>query len=77
MPGQVHYNTTRKVVLAGADAVIFVADSQPDRAQENFISWENMKANLLANKMDLDQITTDHPVQQAGPARGPEPARTS
>lgn len=58
VPGQVQYNTTRKVVLAGADGVIFVADSQPDRAQENFISWENMKANLLANKMDLDQITT-------------------
>ena len=58
VPGQVHYNTTRKVVLAGSDAVIFVADSQPDRAQENFISWENMKANLLANKMDLSQTTT-------------------
>lgn len=57
VPGQVHYNTTRKVVMAGADAVIFVADSQPDRAQENFISWENMKANLLANKMDIGQTT--------------------
>ncbi len=55
VPGQVHYNTTRKVVLAGTDALIFVADSQPGRAQENYISWENMKANLLANKMDLSQ----------------------
>jgi len=56
VPGQVHYNTTRRVVLAGADAVIFVADSQPDRAQENFVSWENMKANFIANKMDLASI---------------------
>lgn len=58
VPGQVHYNTTRKVVMAGADAIIFVADSQPGRANENFISWENMKANLLANKMDIGQTTT-------------------
>lgn len=56
VPGQVHYNTTRKVVLAGTDALIFVADSQTDRAMENFIAWENMKANLLANKMDLGQV---------------------
>jgi signal transduction histidine kinase/signal recognition particle receptor subunit beta len=56
VPGQVHYNTTRKVVLAGADAIVFVADSQPDRAKENFISWENMKSNLIANKMELAQI---------------------
>ncbi len=56
VPGQVHYNTTRKVVLSGADAIVFVADSQPERAKENFISWENMKANLIANKMDLAQI---------------------
>lgn len=55
VPGQVHYNTTRKVVLAGTDAIIFVADSQPDRAEENYISWENMKANLLANKLDMAQ----------------------
>src|SRR5512137_2049593 len=53
VPGQVHYNTTRKVVLVGTDAVIFVADSQPDRAEENYISWENMKANLIANKLDI------------------------
>ena len=56
VPGQVHYNTTRKVVLVGTDAVIFVADSQADRAEENYISWENMKANLLANKLDLSQM---------------------
>ncbi len=56
VPGQVHYNTTRKVVLAGTDGIIFVADSQPSRSNENYIAWENMRANLLANKMDLHQI---------------------
>ena len=58
VPGQVHYNTTRKVVMAGTDAIIFVADSQPDRAEENYISWENLKANLMANKLDMAQIPT-------------------
>ncbi len=56
VPGQVHYNTTRKVVLVGSDAVVFVADSQETMAKENYISWENMKANLLANKIPLDEI---------------------
>jgi len=54
VPGQVQYNTTRKVVLAGADGLVFVADSSPSRLQENYISWENMKANLLANRMAFD-----------------------
>lgn len=56
VPGQVHYNTTRKVVLAGSDAIIFVADSQREQGENNFIAWENMKANLLANRMDLKDI---------------------
>ncbi len=56
VPGQVRYNSTRKVVLTGADAIIFVADSQPERAKDNYIAWENMKANLLANRMDIRQI---------------------
>ncbi len=56
VPGQVHYNTTRKVVLSGADGIVFVADSAPNRLQENFTSFENMKSNLLANRMNLDHI---------------------
>lgn len=54
VPGQVHYNTTRKIVLAGADAIIFVADSQVEKLNENRVSFENMKANLLANKMKFE-----------------------
>jgi signal transduction histidine kinase/signal recognition particle receptor subunit beta len=56
VPGQVQYNTTRKVVLAGADGIVFVADSSPGKLEENFTAWENMKANLIANKMKFEEI---------------------
>lgn len=56
VPGQVHYNTTRKIVLSGADSVVFVADSQESQFEENYSSWENMKANLLANGMNMNEI---------------------
>ncbi|MFB3851386.1 MAG: ATP-binding protein [Acidobacteriota bacterium] len=56
VPGQVHYNTTRKIVLAGADAIIFVADSQVEKLEDNRVSFENMKANLLSNKMKFEEI---------------------
>lgn len=56
VPGQVQYNSTRRIVLAGADGIIFVADSSAERLAENYTSFENMKANLLANKMVLDAI---------------------
>jgi signal recognition particle receptor subunit beta len=53
VPGQVHYNSTRKLVLAGADAVVFVADSQPDRAVANEESLDNLRQNLLEQGMKL------------------------
>lgn len=56
VPGQVHYNATRKIVLSGADSVVFVADSQDNQLEENYMSWENMKANLLENHMKIDEI---------------------
>jgi len=56
VPGQVHYNTTRKIVLSGADSIVFVADSQESQLEENYCSWENMKANLLANGMNINEI---------------------
>jgi len=46
VPGQVYYNATRKLVLRGVDGLVFVADSQKDRLQENVESFENLKANL-------------------------------
>ncbi len=46
VPGQVYYNATRKLVLRGVDGLVFVADSQKDRFQENMDSLENLRQNL-------------------------------
>ncbi len=46
VPGQVYYNATRKLVLKGVDAVVFVADSAPDRMQENKEAIQNLEDNL-------------------------------
>lgn len=51
VPGQVQYNATRRVVLAGADAVVFVADSRRGMFKDNVSAFENMKVNLLANRL--------------------------
>jgi signal recognition particle receptor subunit beta len=51
IPGQVQYNATRRVVLAGADAVVFVADARKSMLKENRAAFENMKVNLLANRL--------------------------
>ncbi len=56
VPGQVQYDVMRRHVLAGADGIIFVADSQPGRSGDNLISWENMRANLMANNLDLNNM---------------------
>jgi signal recognition particle receptor subunit beta len=56
VPGQVMHKSTRKVVLAGADAVAFVADSQRSAAGANAYSWRDMEANLKSNGIDFEQI---------------------
>jgi len=56
VPGQVRYNATRKIVLKGADAVIFVADSQRDMREQNIESFENMRENLSSNNINPDDI---------------------
>src|SRR5210317_1461728 len=50
VPGQVYYDSTRKVVLRGADGVIFVADSSPDRMEANKESLRNLDTNLREHK---------------------------
>jgi signal transduction histidine kinase/signal recognition particle receptor subunit beta len=52
VPGQVQYNATRRAVLAGADGVVFVADSQRDQHEANLQSFANLKENLEANGID-------------------------
>ena len=56
VPGQVLYNASRKLVLNGADGIIFVADSQKDKFQENVEMYKNMEENLKENMMDMEKI---------------------
>jgi signal recognition particle receptor subunit beta len=56
VPGQVMHKSTRKVVLAGADAVAFIADSQRSSASANAYSWRDMEANLASNGIDFASI---------------------
>ncbi|MBN2298151.1 MAG: hypothetical protein JXM72_06130 [Deltaproteobacteria bacterium] len=46
VPGQVYYNSTRRAVLTGVDGLVFVADSQRDKMEENIESLANLEENL-------------------------------
>jgi mutual gliding-motility protein MglA len=52
VPGQVYYNATRKLVLRGADGVVFVADSQREQLDENVESLRNLHENLLEDGIE-------------------------
>jgi mutual gliding-motility protein MglA len=56
VPGQVHYNMTRRLVLRGVDAIVFVADSQYERLPENVESLKNLDENLRQYQSSLDEI---------------------
>ncbi len=56
VPGQVMHKSTRKVVLSGVDAVVFVADSQKASSSANAYSWRDMEANLKANGVDFESL---------------------
>jgi len=56
VPGQVQYNATRRLVLRGADGLVFVADSQFERLRENVESFRNLEANLHEYESTLDEI---------------------
>ncbi len=56
VPGQVFYNATRKLVLKGADAIVFVADSEVGKMEENRDSLANLKANLAEYGVNLDSL---------------------
>src|SRR5687768_6208377 len=52
VPGQVYYQTTRKLVLQGADGVVFVADSQARQLDENIESFQDLHSNLADQGVD-------------------------
>ena len=56
VPGQVIYNTTRQLVLRGVDGIVFVADSQYEKMQENVESFANLEDNLRTLKMNMADI---------------------
>ncbi len=74
VPGQVMYNLTRRLVLKGADGIVFVADCQWSKMSENVESFENLGENLKLqgdsiedmpyvlqyNKRDLNDIAPEH-----------------
>jgi len=84
VPGQVYYNATRKLVLSGADGIVFVADSQSSKMPENIESLQNLAENLAEygrkvtevplvlqyNKRDLSEIDPVEKLNQALNPRG-------
>ncbi len=56
VPGQVYYNATRKLVLKGVDAIVFVADSDPERMDDNRESLENLEDNLNELGLSLSEV---------------------
>ncbi len=56
VPGQVFYNATRKLVLRGVDGIVFVADSQSAKADENVESLDNLRENLAEYGLDLNTL---------------------
>ncbi|MBI4584265.1 MAG: GTPase [Planctomycetes bacterium] len=56
VPGQVYYNSTRKLVLQGADGIVFVADSRRGKIEENLESFKNLEDNMKEYGMDLHTI---------------------
>jgi hypothetical protein len=56
VPGQLFYSASRKLIMKGADGVIFVADSQRARKDANIISIEDLKENLDSYGYDIDKI---------------------
>jgi signal recognition particle receptor subunit beta len=86
VPGQVYYNSTRKLVLQGADGVAFIADSQISETEHNAASFLDLRQNLKDlglspkslplviqfNKRDLDRIRSDEEITALA-GRGREP----
>ena len=56
VPGQVYYAATRKLVLSGADGVVFVADSQAGRVEVNQESLDDLHANLAEHNRSIEEV---------------------
>ena len=56
VPGQVYYNASRRLILKGVDGLVFVGDSQANRAEANIESMHNLYENLETYGYDLETI---------------------
>lgn len=56
VPGQTYYEASRKIVLRGADGVVFVADSSSNRVKDNLESWQSMKTHLASFNISLNDF---------------------
>ena len=56
VPGQVYYGATRRLVLRGADGVVFVVDSQRERFEENLESFRSLHEHLLEEGQDPNDV---------------------
>lgn len=56
VPGQVMHGSTRRIVLSGADGVVFIADSQLSEARANTEAWNSMMENLRDNGLLSDDV---------------------
>ncbi len=56
IPGQIYYEASRRLMLDGADGVVFVADSQPIRYDYNIMSFQMMQDNLIYYGLDPDSF---------------------
>jgi small GTP-binding protein len=56
VPGQVIYNATRQIVLRGVDGIVFVADSQYEKMEENVETFKHLEENLKSLNLNLDDI---------------------
>ncbi len=77
VPGQVRYDTTRQIVLGGADAVVFVADSTADRKEQNRWSLQNLRMNLRKARLDPDRTPVLFQLNKQDKEDAAEPARVA
>ncbi len=56
VPGQVAYNATRQLVLRGVDGLVFVADSSPEKIEENAQALRTLEQNLNQNELSFEDL---------------------
>lgn len=56
VPGQIYYNASRKLILKGVDGIVYVADSQVERFEDNIESIDNLLENLQEHNLKIEDI---------------------